>query len=95
MNSIEHIVACVAEEGNEVGQACMKILRFALQGNYPDGTSNIEALVRELNDLQGAVELLQDYGVELPGLGNRVAVEAKKKKILDHMKLARERGALD
>ena len=51
-------------------------------------------LVREVNDLIGALECLVEAGVELPGLFDRTAIEAKKAKIAQWMEHAKARGAL-
>lgn len=94
MNYAEHLFTCVAEEGGEITQAASKILRFAVDGHYPDGTSNIEALVKEVNDLMGVLELIQHHGIELPGLYARAAIEAKKQKVLGYLQVSKERGTL-
>lgn len=102
MNVVEHVSVCAAEEAGEVATAALavqkalcKLLRFG-----PDSTnngelpSNAESLAAELNDLQGAVEMLIEWGVELPGLGDREAIEAKKAKIRRHMNYALQCGTL-
>lgn len=43
----------LAEEANEVGQACMKILRHGYESHHPDHPheSNRQALCRELDEM--------------------------------------------
>lgn len=94
MNVTEHLIDCIAEESSEVVQAAMKINRFHVDGCYPDGRGNVEVMVQELNDLQAVVELLIERGVELPGLGDRTVIEAKKKKVASMMLIAAKRGCL-
>jgi len=94
MTYIEHLMSCLGEEAAEVTQAASKANRFAINGTYPDGTGNVEMIVRELNDLYAVVEMLQELGVAFDGLGDRDAIEAKKSRVQQHMCLAIERGAL-
>ncbi len=102
MNSAEHLLTCVNEESGEIAQialrlsqATCKALRFGLDDGYPgtDRTNRMD-LVREVNDLIGALEGLVEAGVELPGLFDRAAIEAKKAKISKWMEHAKARGAL-
>lgn len=103
MNESEHLLTCVNEECAEVAQIALRIvqatdkaLRFGLDDGYPNtDRTNRSDLVREFNDLVGALEGLQAVGVELPGLFDRAAIDAKKTKIIHWMKHAEERGALD
>jgi hypothetical protein len=105
MNAVEHIFQCIAEEASEITQAAMKITRFSLSGNYPDGTGNLEMLTNEIYDLLGAIELLQDSGISLQipthlinfdsDLKGRWRIDAKKAKIKKHMKYAVKMGSLD
>jgi len=102
VNHSEHMLTCVAEECSEVAQislrlaqAANKALRFGLHDGYPDTErTNRNDLVREFNDLVGALEGLQECGVELPGLFDRTAIDAKKAKILKWMEHAESLGTL-
>jgi hypothetical protein len=102
MNTKEHLLTCVSEESGEIAQIALRIsqasckaLRFGLDDGYPgtDRTNRLD-LVREFNDLVGALEGLEAAGVELPGLFDRKAIEAKKQKILKWMGHARASGSL-
>ena len=95
MNKIEHLLLCVAEEGGEITQAAGKAGRFGLSDSPPNGgLPNNEYLVREVNDLLGVLELLQEHGVPLPGIGDREMIEAKKAKVTHFMTYATQRGTL-
>ena len=102
MNTKEHVMVCGAEEAGEVAVAALavqkalcKMMRFGKDDVNPErDLTATQVLVAELNDLQGAIELLQDAGVELPGLGDRGAIEAKKRKILHYMGYAEAHGTL-
>lgn len=56
--------------------------------------ANHEYLVRELNDQLAVVEMLQDAGVPLPGIGDRAAINAKKQRVLEFMEYSVKRGKL-
>lgn len=45
-------------------------------------------------DLKACVELLQEAGVPLFGIDNRDKIEAKKKKVLKYMEVAKELGTV-
>lgn len=89
MNRKEHLVTCVAEEANEIAiaahnisHAAHKALRFGLNSNYmTPKVTNLDDIVREVNDLIGTLELLQEAGVEMPMLYDRAAIDAKKARI--------------
>lgn len=102
MNPTEHVLTCVAEECSEVAQialraaqAANKALRFGLDDGYPETDRTNQAdLVREVNDLLGALEGLQELGIELPGLFDREAIDAKKERIKKWMDFAERQGTL-
>lgn len=99
MNKQEHFLVCLAEEAGEialaVGQASHKALRFGLDDGYPGtGRTNRGDIVQEVNDLMGVLELMQENGMELTGLFDRAAIDAKKEKVRKWMKYAEERGCL-
>lgn len=50
--------------------------------------------MREFNDLVGVLEGLQEAGVELDGLFDRVSIDAKKAKIIKWMGHAEQHGTL-
>lgn len=94
MNRTEHLFECLSEECAEVIQAAAKVNRFAIDGRYPDGRGNVEAVVAELNDVLAIVEMLHAVGVDLSKVGDREQIEAKKIKVMEMMLLATKRNAL-
>ena len=109
MDAQEHIVVCTSEEAGEIaeiafelGRVALKLskdlhktLRFGFNDTDPSrGKTKIELLVDEINDLHGCIELLQETGVEFPGLFNREAIESKKTKVKHHMSIAKELGTV-
>ena len=95
MNKVEHLYMCVAEECGEITQAAGKSGRFGYD-DYPPGGGlpNNEYLVREVNDLLGVLELLEEEGIPLPGVGDRAMIEEKKAKVKRFMEYARTRSTL-
>lgn len=98
----DHLLLIVEEEAGEIAQASLRVaqaaskaLRFGLDDGYP-GTdrTNREDLVKEVNDLLGTLELLQEQGVELPGLFDRGAIDAKKAKVERYLNYSRAQGRL-
>ncbi|MEL0169841.1 MAG: hypothetical protein VW877_17110 [Pseudomonadaceae bacterium] len=95
MNVLEHLLVCAAEESGEVGQAAHKALRFGLDDHNPKTLrTNRSEIVAEVNDLLGTLELIQEQGIELPGLFDREAIESKKARVLAWMNHAKANGTL-
>lgn len=100
---VEHLLVLGGEEGSEVAVAALavakafsKMLRFGPYDLHPSRhRSATEVLVAELNDLTAVVEMVQEVGVPLPGLGDREAIEAKKAKVRRMMEYSRECGLLE
>lgn len=100
MDRVEYALNLVTEEACEVGQAAAKIARFGFDSPDPDtGVLNREALVKEINDLQGALSVLQ-HAMELSGAGklvdlnNPAAIQAKIDKIATYSHFSRSSGTL-
>jgi hypothetical protein len=109
MTPINHLTVCTSEEAGEVaelafelGKVSLKLskdLHKALRFGFTDvdpatGLTKIEMLVNELIDLKACVELLQEAGVPLFGIDNRDKIEAKKRKVLKYMEVAKELGTV-
>jgi len=93
MNRSEHLLACLAEECDEVGQRVMKALRFGLaevQKGQP--LNNADRIAAEYADLVAVYEICRAEGI-LPA--PEVDVEAKQAKIARYMNLAEDVGALE
>lgn len=92
MNRTEHLLACLAEECDEVGQRVMKALRFGLSEVQRDQPlTNAERIAEEYADLMAVYEICQDEGI-LPR--PNLAIIAKREKIARYMNLAEDTGAL-
>lgn len=95
-------MVCGNEEAGEVAVAALavakalsKALRFGQTDTNPERNMTAEeVLAAELNDLEAVVEMLQDAGVPLPGLHDRDAIEAKKRKVRKLMGYAERQGSL-
>lgn len=101
MNSGEHLAVVLEEELIEVAlgaaQTVSKGLRFGLEDRNvlnPEGPTNQERLVVELNDLMGVIELCVDHGI-LPNDWEKSRLKmGKRQKVLAFMEYARSKGAL-
>ncbi len=102
MTKDDHLLVILSEEAHEVsmaagriGQAASKALRFGMDDGYP-GTerTNRGDLVGEFNDLVALFEMLQEAGINLPGLYDREAIEAKKAKVTRFLEHSRNLGRL-
>jgi len=93
----EHLLTCLGEEGCEVSQAVSKSLRFGLPDVNvlkPNGPSNRERIVEELNDLMALVEICVYRGLLPEDWKNREAREEKKAKVMRYTELGRKNGVL-
>lgn len=109
MNTQEHLTVCASEEAGEVAEIAFEIgkvalkfskdlhkaLRFGFGDTDPaSGKTKLEMLVAELNDLQACVEMLQENGVVLVGLGDQNAIAQKKARVNFYMKTAAKLGTI-
>lgn len=79
-----------------VAKSTAKAARFGFHEINPVlGKTPIQSLVDEFNDMVAAFELLQEAGVPLPGLNDRVYIECKKEKVKRMMKISISRGLLE
>lgn len=91
MNKTEYLLMCASEECGEIIQAIGKIGRFGEDDCHPEGgLLNNEHLVKEVNDLLGVLELLEENGVSLRGIGCRIDIDEKKSKVERWMKYSRK-----
>ena len=65
------------EECGEVIQAATKILRFGLYSTYNSGETNVNALEREIGDVQAAVEQLTSANTLNPLSIHRYCIEKR------------------
>lgn len=98
MDATNHLLVCFGEEGSEIAQDTCKCLRFGLEDRNvlnPDGPTNRERLVNELNDLMGVAELLVENGILPRDWYDRTKIDKKKAKVIEFMNYARKVGALN
>lgn len=100
MNRLEHILTCVAEESNEVGQRACKALRFGLdevQLGQAVPLTNWDRMLGEFHDLTAVLIMLAiDTGRSTADLTPPVEVmKAKMERVEKYMELARAGGALE
>ena len=95
MNEAEHLLACLAEECDEVGQRCMKALRFGLtEVQAGQDLTNAERIEQELADLDGVVAMLRERLTLARSSDHDERVARKKSKVLRFMEYARAQGVL-
>ncbi len=95
MTENEHLLLCLAEECDEVGQRVMKALRFGLdevQAGQP--FTNAERIVQELQDLISVAEILCIRRVLADAYPTAKTIEAKRTKIEKFMEIGRREGVL-
>ena len=94
MNRTEHLLACLAEEANEVAQRAMKAQRFGLDEIQPgQSLSNFERLFAEFTDLTAVMGMLQDE-TNHRALVKPLDVDAKQAKVRQYINYAESQGAL-
>lgn len=84
MDKRQYYLQKIAEEALEVATAAMKCIQFGNDSrdpSDPDGLSNLDHLVYELRDLDGAVRAAQYQGFMVHSLGND-SYEHSKNKVL-------------
>ena len=94
MNEQEHLLTCLVEECTEISQDVCKMLRFGLDDVNPlTNESNRDRLQKELADLEGVIQLLEEC-TDIDFTIDRSDIFAKKDKVKRYMEYARERGTL-
>ena len=89
MNRIEHLLTILAEECAEVAKETSKAIRFGMNEVMPgQPLTNRERVLKELQDLWAAVEMLDLQQVD------REAIDRKKEKVLKYMEYSRQCGTL-
>jgi hypothetical protein len=98
MNQQEYLLICLAEEAAEMIQVVGKAQRFGLGDDFLEESPK-EALIREYNDLLGAMELLIDHTTDgdkkvFSYWTSRDMIDAKKRKIIKYMEYSEGKGTL-
>lgn len=98
MKPTEHLLTCLAEEAGEVAKDVHKSLRFGLNDRNvlkPDGPTNRERLIEELNDFMAVVDMLVQREILPANWQNSDKQEAKQHKVAKFMDYAVQVGALE
>lgn len=88
----EHLLICLGEELNEMGQEVSKCLRFSDEHRY-QVTSNVERLSIEYSQMLAVVIKLQELGVDIRFLPDEM--EKKFKRLDEFMEISRGMGTLE
>lgn len=92
MNLQQLLFLKLAEECNEVGQECSKIMQFGMDEIYaPIGISNRDRLRGELQDLFAIVQILNEE-FDLGFVPSPEAVEVKRAKIMHYAQYSADIG---
>ncbi|MBQ0600896.1 hypothetical protein J7S78_13945 [Klebsiella oxytoca] len=86
MTETQYLLDVLSEECNEIAVRASKAIRFGLEEIQPGQTlTNAQRLALELDDLYGAIEMLNEKhpGTYIP---NRDNIDAKKVKVSKFMK---------
>lgn len=98
MNLQEYMLSKLQEEAIEVSHAISKAKTFGLHDVNPNtNTTNAEHIVQEFAEMQAVLEMCYELGIPLPTITDeslRDRKEAKKIKVLQYMKVSRDRGTL-
>lgn len=97
MNTTEHLLTVLGEEGSEISQGVAKALRFGLDDRNvlnPHGPTNRERIVAELNDLFGTLDMLIERGVIPVDWCDPRRTHEKRVKVEKFMEYARSVGTL-
>lgn len=93
----QYLLACIAEEANEIAQAAMKALRFGLDDTNPKtGKTNLTDIRTENIELQAVIGLLQgtyDTG-QLPPIQVQKIKDEKIQRLLHWAGYSEEKGLL-
>lgn len=85
----QYLLSRVSQECAETAQAFSKLFDYGLYHRHPVTKElAISKASQEVNDILGTIDLLQEVGVELFGIGNPEKREAKKLKIFRNMQLS-------
>lgn len=97
MNTTEHLLTCTSEECVEVSKDIHKALRFGLDDINvlePNGPTNRQRIIVELNDLKATLQLLVDCGILPPNWEDENLQLQKRRKVRKFMAYAHSVGAL-
>jgi len=94
MNKREYLLICLAEELAEVQQCIGKCLRFTTDNKFEEyKTTNFEELILEMNDVYAITELLEDHGLTIDVIDERI--DGKKERTEKYMKISEQLKTLN
>lgn len=94
MNLNQYLLTKLAEEASEVTKIALKTQQFGFDEICPGKlATNAQRIHQELDDLQAAIEMLNDIG--LGYIPNPLAIKAKKEKVVYYLKYSVELGMVD
>lgn len=94
MTTQEHLLTVVAEECAEVAQAITKALRFGLDDAHPKNGNlgNRELIAREVEDLLGALKMLELRGIIRPP--THLGIMNKRARVHEFLEYSKRVGTL-
>lgn len=96
MSFNEHLLLCLSEECDEVGQRVSKALRFGLSEVQPgQQLSNADRILDEMHDLLAVLAILQRRGVLPSPVLTNDRVNAKLAKIEKFAEISIEQGTME
>ena len=93
MNTIEHLLVCLAEECAEVQKEVTKALRFGLEDKWKSDLNTSEKIAYECCDILAVIEMLKQESV-IPQLDSDSLIKDKKERVLKYMNYAKNNGVL-
>ncbi len=96
MTETEHLLVCLSEECDEIGQRVSKALRFGLSEIQPgQELNNAQRIEEEIADLEGVIEMLRQRGVLSRASDHDDRVATKIGKVIRFMGYARKQGTIN
>lgn len=95
MTRDEHLLLCLSEECDEVGQRVSKALRFGLsEVQSGQSLTNNERICDELRDLISVAQLLMEQGLLASFMPTKAEISTKAARISKYMEISRRHGTL-
>jgi len=95
MNLQTYLLVKTIEEANELSHAgCKAVLNGLSDINPKEQCTSLQHFINEFNDMFAMAQMLQDHGIELPGLKDPMAIMKKKLKVYRYMRAPINNGIL-
>lgn len=96
MKFLEFLFTKACEEANEIGKAFTKTLTFGIDSVDPkSGLSCRQKIVEETNDYLVFLRILNEEGIDLPGIGDPAYLEKRTEKAIAGAAEAHRRGIIE